>query len=104
MEYKLINNKDGLFVDVNRNGKKMLKVIKGWESFTGWYWFATEESEKIPAADSITGKDEIVYFGLVQGQEEELGYFNTMELRDLIRRGMVWELKGGNLTCAGRRH
>ncbi len=29
---------DNLYI----NGKK---VLKGWESFTGWYWFATEKVE-----------------------------------------------------------
>jgi hypothetical protein len=77
-------------------------VIKGYESFTGWFWFATE-AEVIPASDTISGKDETQYFGLVQGQEEELGYFAECELNELIADGMVWEILPQDLPYAGRR-
>jgi len=44
------------------NGKL---VLKGWESFSGWYWFATEKLE-----DDYNGKP--LWFGFVQGLEQEL--------------------------------
>lgn len=77
-------------------------VIKGFESITGWYWFATEQ-ETIPASDTISGKDEILFFGLVQGFEDELGYFAECELSELIAKGLVWEIKAIDLPYAGRR-
>ncbi len=64
------------------------KVIKGWESFTGWYWFAFEEVE--PG----------LYFGLVQGFEEELGYFSEKELKS---NRSIWEIEKRDLPYAGRR-
>ena len=79
------------------------KVIKGYESFTGWYWFATEEAYK---QDSIlsNGKevqDDIIYFGFVQGQEQEWGYFSKGELESL--KPKIWEIREIDLPYSGRR-
>lgn len=88
-----------------RNGKLYIdgnEVLKGWESFTGWYWFATEKSH---TQDSIiNGKvweDDTIYFGLVQGHEEEWGYFSEAELRSLIPK--IWVIPAKNLPYSGRR-
>lgn len=78
-------NKDGkLFID-NK------EVLKGWESFSGWYWFATEKM------------DENTYFGFVQGFEEEWGDFSLLELNPLILQGKIWALPKKALTWSGRR-
>ena len=66
------------------------EVLKGWESFSGWYWFATELN------------DDGIHFGLVQGFENELGYFSEMELESM--RNKVWEIKKIDLPHAGRRY
>jgi hypothetical protein len=81
------------------------KVIKGYESVTGWYWFATEDAGK---QDSYMGGDQIInddqiYFGLVQGQYEEWGYFSEGELKQLVKKGWVWEIKRQDLPYSGRR-
>lgn len=68
--------------------RKPRKVIKAWESSTGWYWFAFEEPE--PG----------LYFGLVQGFEEELGYFSEEEL-NLPR--YIWKIKKRDIPYSGRR-
>jgi len=62
--------RDGeLFID----GKK---VLKAWESFNGWFWFAVEKvREQISIIDGKEVKDTI-WFGFVQGFEEEWGYFS----------------------------
>ena len=65
------------------------KVLKGWESFTGWYWFGLEEVE--PG----------YWFGFVQGQEEEWGYFSEPEIKAL--GNMAWPIKAQDLPYAGRR-
>ena len=65
------------------------KVLKGWESFSGWYWFATELN------------NDGYHFGYVQGFEEELGYFSEEELKSLYPK--VWEIKSIDLPYAGRR-
>jgi len=81
---------DGLYIISPYDAKKRSrKVIKGWESFSGWYWFAFEEVE--PG----------LYYGLVQGFEEELGYFSERELN--ANRNRIWEIKPCDLPHAGRR-
>lgn len=75
------------------NGKV---VLKGWESFTGWYWFATEIEKE-------TYNDLPVYFGFVQGFEEEWGNFTESELNDLIKLNQVWEIPQKSLSISGRR-
>lgn len=79
------------------------KVIKGYESFTGWYWFATEEAYKqdslLPNGKEV--KDDIIYFGLVQGQEQEWGYFSKGELESL--KPKIWEIPKNALPYSGRR-
>jgi hypothetical protein len=96
--------KDGLFKSDGKNlyikGKK---VLRGWESFSGWYWFAVEEVRK---QDSVLShgriaKDDTIFFGFVQGLEEEWGYFSLAELESL--RPMVWEIPKKNLSYSGRR-
>ena len=78
---------DKLYID----GKE---VIKGWESFGGWFWFATEVAQEMPQ-----GK---LYFGLVQGFEEEWGYFSEAELKSLGPK--VWEIPKHALVWSGRRN
>jgi len=78
------------------------KVLKAWESFSGWYWFAVE---KVQVQDSII--DEKVYegdqiwFGLVQGLEEEWGDFSEGEINSL--KPKTWEIPKSNWAWSGRR-
>ncbi len=67
------------------------KVLKGWESFTGWYWFGVEEVE--PG----------YWFGYVQGTYDEWGHFDEKEMAPLISKGMIWPIKPQDLPYAGRR-
>jgi len=85
-----------LFID----GKR---VIKGWESFGGWYWFATEKAHSQDSlfADGSVVKGDQIYYGLVQGLEEEWGYFSEAELNRI--RGQVWRIPNKNLPWSGRR-
>lgn len=85
------DEKGNLFILASFMPGKRYKVIKAFESMTGWYWFVFEEEE--PG----------YYFGLVQGFEEELGYFSMSELGPLIKRGVIWEIKKHDLPYAGRR-
>ena len=92
-----LESKDGkLFID----GKP---VLRGWESFSGWYWFALEEDRK---QDSDFGNGRVVendtiFYGYVQGFECEYGYFSLAELESL--KGKVWEIPQRNLVHSGRR-
>jgi hypothetical protein len=101
MMAKFERKSDGLYIDGQ-------KVLKAWESFTGWYWFATEKiEERKPGVKGggsmIDGKEvaDVIWYGFVQGLEEEWGNFSEAELKSL--GSQVWELKGGGLLCAGRR-
>ena len=80
------------------------KVIKGWEFFTGWFWFATEEAYKqdslLPNGKEV--KDDIIYYGLVQCLEQEWGYFSKGELESL--KPKIWEIPGKSLPYSGRRN
>lgn len=84
-----------LYIDGN-------KVLRGWESFSGWYWFATEEAYK---QDSLIGgqvhKDDIIYYGFVQGHFDEWGSFSKAELESL--KPKIWAIKKQDLPYAGRR-
>ena len=79
---------DNLYI----NGKK---VLKGWESFTGWYWFATEKVE-----DDWNGKP--LLYGFVQGLEEEWGDFSEAEIDSLGNK--AWKIPQKNLSFSGRRN
>jgi hypothetical protein len=80
-----------------------VKVIKGWESFSGWYWFATEDAGR---QDSVIGgkvcENDQIWFGLVQGFEEEWGEFSESELRLMFPK--VWCIKRTDLASAGKRN
>jgi hypothetical protein len=79
------------------------KVLRGWESFNGWYWFATEKAYK---QDSLIGgqvyKNDTIWFGYVQGFEEEWGYFSQAEIERL--KPKTWQIPKKNLPYSGRRN
>jgi len=84
-----------LFID----GKK---VLKGWESFTGWYWFATEKvCEQESDLGDGKGTPDTIWFGFVQGLEEEWGNFSQAEIESLGAK--AWRIKNIDLPHAGRR-
>ena len=82
------------------------KVLKAWESFSGWYWFAVAEEGKQDSilSDGKVIKDDTIWFGFVQGIEEEWGTWSEGELKELMAKGMVWEIPNANLPYSGRRH
>lgn len=85
--------------DLYIDGKK---VLRGWESFTGWYWFGTERAYKQDSLiDGQVYKDDVIWFGYVQGLEDEWGYFSQAEIESLKPR--TWEIKKKDLGYAGRR-
>ena len=72
------------------------EVIKGYESFSGWYWFATE-------LEDVDYMGHPLYFGYFQGFEREWGSFWMGELQPLIDNMRGWEIKPQDLPHAGRR-
>lgn len=92
---KFTTDKEGnLFID----GKK---VIKAWESFSGWYWFATEKTREQTSMINNKPVKDTIWFGFVQGFEEEWGHFSQAEIESL--KPKTWEIKKKDLPYAGRR-
>jgi len=94
-ETRVEDGEHRLYINGNR-------VLRAWESFTGWFWFATEKvreqesdfGDGRPVADTI-------WFGFVQGQFEEWGNFSEAEIKMLGNR--AWEIEQVDLPFAGRR-
>ena len=93
MQNKFEDRNGILYID----GKK---VLKGWESYTGWYWFGIEKVRV--QHDEFSTKDQI-WFGFVQGHEEEWGDFAQAEI-EAMGKNLVWEIPAENLGFSGRRH
>ena len=83
---ELITKDDGLYLIAWGEENK---VLKAWESFHGWYWFATELN------------DDGNHFGFVQGLEHEWGYFSESEIMSLSP--MAWPINDCDLPHSGRR-
>lgn len=88
-----------------RNGKLYIdgrEVLKGWESWNGLYWFATEY---VQTQDTVSGgkvfRNDTIYHGFVQAECEEWGDFSESELKNLYPR--VWEIPKKALPYSGRR-
>jgi len=85
------------------------KVLKAWESYTGWFWFAVEKVEERRVADGSGSVmedgsvvDDVIWFGYIQGLDEEWGSFSEAEIRAL--GNMAWPIKPQDLPYAGRRN
>lgn len=93
---KLTNDSKNLFVD----GKK---ILKGWESFSGVYWFAIEKShEQLSDFGDGKGTPDVIWFGLVQQVDgSEFGYFSQAEIAKL--GNYAWPIKQCDLPFSGRR-
>jgi len=93
---KLETRADGLYID----GKK---VVRGWESFSGWYWFGLEiarTQDSIINGRVIPGDN--IWYGFIQGFEDEWGYFSQGEIES-IGKYKVWPIEEIDLPHAGRR-
>jgi len=78
------------------------KVIKAWESFSGWYWFAIERAWiQDSVIDGKVYKNDQIWFGYIQGLENEWGYFSQAEIENLYPQ--TWEIPHKDLIYSGRR-
>lgn len=75
-----------------KNGTKNVTLIRGWR-----VWRLSPNS---PGGRVV--KDDTIFFGFVQGLEEEWGYFSLVELESL--KPELWEIPKKNLPYSGRRH
>ena len=93
---KLETRDDGLYIDGS-------KVLKGWESFSGWYWFGIEiDSTQDSIINGAVVPGDPIWFGYVQGLDEEYGYFSQGEIESMGKY-KVWPIKMQDLPHAGRR-
>ncbi|MHB8095350.1 MAG: hypothetical protein ACYDH0_10470, partial [Candidatus Aminicenantales bacterium] len=75
---------------------------KGIRIVFGVVHLATEEPHKQDSViEGVVYKDDTVYFGLVQGFNEEWGYFSKVEIERLKLN--VWEIEPQDLPYTGRR-
>lgn len=90
------NRNEDLYID----GKK---VLKAWESYSGWYWFAIEKVQRQDSEiNGKTYKSDTIWHGLVQGFEEEWGDFSQAEIESL--KPKTWEIPKKNWLWSGRRN
>lgn len=71
--------------------------VKFFTPDSNWTWYAWE-AEDIPASDTMSGKPDTFFFGLVCGFEKELGSFALSELQSAhgplglpIERDKYWD-------------
>lgn len=92
---KFETKRNDLYID----GKKVLKAFESWN---GFYWFATEKAyNQDSLIDGKVYKNDTIYYGFVQGQFDEWGYFSQAEIEAL--KPKVWEIPKKALPHAGRR-
>jgi hypothetical protein len=91
----------------SKNGELFIdgkRVIEAFESWSGWYWFATKilQTQNTQIGDKLF-KDDKIYYGFVQGLEEEWGDFSEAELTEMMKTGRVWKIPKKNWSYSGRR-
>jgi len=67
-------------------------IVRAWESFTGWYWLATEKVRD-QLSDFGDGKPvkDTIWYGFVIGTFPEWGYFSEREITSLSP--FTWEIR-----------
>ncbi len=93
MEVKIRTINGELYID----GRK---VLHGWESFTGWYWFAVERVQTLFRKVNGKGIKDTIWFGFVQGFVSEWGDFSQAEIET---SPLAWKIPKKDLPLAGRR-
>jgi hypothetical protein len=66
-----------LYANDGKKPEDVKVIVKFFHPASSWTWFGTEYDP-----------EERLFFGLVQGQEEELGYFSLDELESINVRGL----------------
>jgi len=76
-------------------GSKAIVYMKLFTPDSGWSWWITEGSG---IKDESGNEVDFQFFGLVEGHEKELGYFNLAELEEVsgpmglpIERDLYWK-------------
>jgi hypothetical protein len=76
-------------------------ILKAWESYSGWYWFATEKAgEQLSDFGDGKGIPDTIWFGFVVGTCPEWGYFSQREIESLSP--FTWEIKKQDLPYVSK--
>ena len=96
---RLISKKEELYIDDGYG--RHHKVLRGWESLSGWYWFAIEKVRN--QLSFIDGKKvpDVIWYGFIQGFKDGWDTFSQAKIESLSPR--TWEIPEGNLYYSGRR-
>ena len=78
--------------------KDPLVVVKFFTPWSNWTWYAIEAERTDPdVVRENGGEEDVTFFGLVDGHEEELGYWSLAELEAIrgpgglrIERDLHW--------------
>jgi len=90
-------------VNIERGGSSMKidgkNVIKIWESFSGWYWYAIEDQGSYTGIGADGNEVQAhAWYGYVQGMENEWGTWDSNELE----RAGVWTVPKSNWGWTGK--
>ena len=103
--YKATESVDYKVNEVNiERGNSSMKIdgkniIKIWESFSGWYWYAIEDQGSYTGIGADGNEVQAhAWYGYVQGMENEWGTWDSNELE----RAGVWTVPKSNWGWTGK--
>ena len=90
-------------VNIERGNSSMKidgkNIIKIWESFSGWYWYAIEDQGSYTGIGADGNEVQAhAWYGYVQGMENEWGTWDSNELE----RAGVWTVPKSNWGWTGK--
>ena len=80
-------------VECVKIGNDYVPILEVYESYSGWYWFITEQSDP---------NDQDYCFGLVVGFETEAGYIDKREIIELAPQ--TWKVPKKNWSSISHVH
>jgi hypothetical protein len=78
MTAALLKKIPALYTHENTPAERIPIVVKFFSPYSNWTWYATEGEAQ---------GDDFIFFGLVRGQEAEMGYFSLKELEGATSMG-----------------
>jgi hypothetical protein len=73
-----------LYSQDGKNPEEVKITVKFFCPWNNWTWYVTE-------GEYDPNQDTWMFFGLIRGQEIELGYFTLKELKSVSRKGLKIE-------------
>jgi hypothetical protein len=92
-----------LYANEEKSKEEIMVPLKFFSVHSNWTWYVTEGSLVCPNHAMVDCKEvecisrrwtDYLFFGLVDGAEEELGYFSLQELEENgVERDLYWKPK-----------